>query len=309
MNRILDKQWLAENVWRFRIEAPLIARRRKAGQFIMLRVREGGERIPLTIADAETTEGSITLIVQQVGKTTSLLADLNVGDFIPDVAGPLGKPTHVEKLGTVVVIGGGIGIAPAHPIAQALRKAGNRVIGILGGRRAEFVIMEEEMRRACDEILIATDDGSKGVKGLVTAPLKDLIERGEPINQVFAIGSPVMMKAVSDLTRPYALPTVVSLNTLMIDGTGMCGGCRIRFDGQNKFVCVDGPEFDGHKVDFDNMLARLGTYVRQERQAFDEYAKSHVCRLERQAKTAENPASGSSPKPKGTRVKGRGGFE
>ncbi len=274
MNRILAKKKLAEKVWYYRIEAPLIAKRRKAGQFIMLRLWEGGERIPLTIADADPEEGSITLIVQEVGKTTVMMADLEVGDFILDLAGPLGKPTHVEKVGTVVMVGGGIGVAPAHPIAQAMKAAGNKVISILGARNKELIIMEEETRRASDEVLIVTDDGSYGVKGFVTTALQGLIDKGEKIDMVIAIGPPIMMKFVSELTRPYKIHTVVSLNTIMIDGTGMCGGCRVLIDGKNKFVCVDGPEFDGHKVDFDNMMARQRAYVEAESQSLQNFEKA-----------------------------------
>ncbi len=291
MNKILDKKQLADRIWYYRIHAPLIAKRRKPGQFIILRVWDGGERIPLTIADADTDEGSITLIVQEVGKTTAMLADLNIGDDILDLAGPLGHPTHIDNFGTVVMVGGGIGTAPAHPIAQAMKAAGNRVITIIGARNTDLIVMEEEMRRASDEVIIVTDDGSAGEKGFVTNALQKLIDDGVKIDQVVAIGPPIMMKFVSDLTRPYKIPTVVSLNTIMIDGTGMCGGCRISYDGQNKFVCVDGPEFDGHKVDFDNMMARLSAYREYEQESVHAYEQNghklgeHGCHLQQVAKT------------------------
>jgi ferredoxin--NADP+ reductase len=293
MNKILEKKMLAEKVWYYRVQAPLIAKRRKAGQFIILRVWEGGERIPLTIADADPIEGSITLIVQDVGKTTNMLADLNVGDSILDLAGPLGKATHVEKFGTVVMVGGGIGIAPAHPIAQAMNAAGNKVISIIGARNKDLLIMEEEMRKASDEVIIMTDDGSHGRKGFVTNALKDLIDGGEKVDLVVAIGPPVMMKFVSQLTKPYGIHTVVSLNTIMIDGTGMCGGCRITYNGENRFVCVDGPEFDGHLVDFDNMMARQAAYRQYEEESRIDWEESghkilsSGCRLNEHLKRVE----------------------
>lgn len=285
MNRILEKTKLAEKVWRYRVEAPRIAKRRKPGQFIILRLWEGGERIPLTIADADEIEGSITLVVQEVGKTTSMMADLEVGDSILDLAGPLGNPTHIERLGTIVMIGGGIGIAPAHPIAQGMKKAGNKVISILGARNADLLIMQEEMEKASDEVIVVTDDGTAGEKGFVTDALQKLIDERKRIDEVIAIGPPIMMKFVSELTKPYGIKTLVSLNTIMIDGTGMCGGCRITYGGKNKFVCVDGPEFDGHLVDFDNMMKRQNAYKNEERQSLSDFeANGHKiaqsgCRL------------------------------
>ena len=274
MNKILEKRKLADKVWYYRVEAPRVAKRRKAGQFVVIRVWEGGERIPLTIADADPEEGSITLIVQEVGKTTAMMARLGTGDFILDLAGPLGRPTHVEKFGTVVMVGGGIGIAPAHPIAQAMKAAGNKVVSILGARSKDLFIMEDEIRKTSDETIIVTDDGSYGEKGFVTTALQKLIDDRVPIDLVVAIGPPIMMKFVSKLTKPYGIKTIVSLNTIMIDGTGMCGGCRILYGGENKFVCVDGPEFDGHLVDFDNMMARLQAYVEYERRAMEEWEKA-----------------------------------
>ncbi|MFO7936306.1 MAG: sulfide/dihydroorotate dehydrogenase-like FAD/NAD-binding protein [Kiritimatiellia bacterium] len=261
MNKIVNKEQLSEEVFRMEIEAPLIAEERKPGQFIILQVDDDfGERIPLTIADADEGKGTITLIFQSVGKSTHLLADFNVGDSIPDLVGPLGTPTHIEKLGHVVCVGGGIGVAPLHPIAQAMKKAGNKVTIIMGARNKDLLIMEKEMRAIADDLIVMTDDGSYGRKGLVTEPLKELCEQSPKPDQAVIIGPPVMMKFGAETTRPYNVPTVVSLNTIMIDGTGMCGGCRVTVGGETKFVCVDGPEFDGHLVDFDNMIKRLGTY-------------------------------------------------
>lgn len=264
MNRIVEKRALADRVWLLRIEAPRIAKKRKAGQFIMVRAHEGGERIPLTIADADPETGTISLVIQVVGKSTSALCSLEEGDSVLDLAGPLGKATHIDFFGTVVMVGGGIGVAPLHPIAQAMKAAGNKVISILGARNKSLFILMDEMKRASDEVRIVTDDGSQGRKGLVTDELKALIETGVKIDMVVAIGPAIMMKAVSEVTRPHEIPTVVSLNPVMVDGTGMCGGCRVLIDGKNKFVCVDGPEFDGHLVDFDNMMSRQRAYSESE---------------------------------------------
>jgi ferredoxin--NADP+ reductase len=287
MNRLLDKRKLADRVWMYVVDAPRVARKRKAGQFVILRLWEGGERIPLTIADADPVAGTVTLVVQEVGKSTAMMARMNPGDEIRDFVGPLGAPTHIEKVGTVVMVGGGIGIAPAHPIAQAMKQAGNHVISILGGRTRSLVIMEEEMRRASHEVVVVTDDGSYGEKGFVTTVLKRYVEEPGRVNLVVAIGPAVMMKAVSELTRPYGIHTVVSLNTIMVDGTGMCGGCRVSVGGENKFVCVDGPEFDGHLVDFDNMMARQRAYLEEEKAAMAGWQEAgepgiHECRLNRQ---------------------------
>ncbi len=264
MSRIIEKRKLADKVWYFRVEAPQIARRRKAGQFVVLRLWDGGERFPLTIADADPDEGSITLIVQAVGKSTAMMCELEAGDDILDLVGPLGRPTHIERFGTVVMIGGGIGIAPIHPITQAMKAAGNRTISILGARSGDLIILEREMRAVSDDLIVVTDDGSYGEKGLVTGALQRLIDGGTHIDLVLAVGPPIMMGAVAELTRPYGVKTIVSLNTIMIDGTGMCGGCRIRYDGRNSFVCVDGPEFDAHKVDFPAMMMRLQAYRESE---------------------------------------------
>jgi len=276
MNKILEKLQLSDQVFKMKLEAPLIAEERKAGQFVIVQKDTNyGERIPLTIADADPEEGSITIIFQTVGKTTIELSQFEPGDYIENVLGPLGKPTHIEKVGTVVCVGGGIGVAPMHPIAQAMKEAGNRVIIIIGARTKELVIMEEEMKKIADELILVTDDGSYGRKALVTEPLKELCENDKP-DQVVAIGPPIMMKFCAETTRPFGVPTVVSLNTIMVDGTGMCGGCRVTVGGKTKFVCVDGPEFDGHQVDFDNMMLRLGAY-----KGYEEEAR-HKCHLEEQ---------------------------
>ncbi|HUX14499.1 MAG TPA: sulfide/dihydroorotate dehydrogenase-like FAD/NAD-binding protein [Spirochaetia bacterium] len=279
MHKIIEKQQLSEQVFRMKIEAPLIATERKAGQFVILQLDTNfGERIPLTIADADAAEGTVTIIFQAVGKTTINLSRYEVGQSIANVLGPLGNPTHIEKFGTVVCVGGGIGVAPMHPIAQAMKQAGNRVIIIMGARTRELVIMEEEMRAIADELILVTDDGSYGRKALVTEPLKELCAQtdGKP-DLVVAIGPPVMMKFCAATTRPFSVPTVVSLNTIMVDGTGMCGGCRVTVGEETKFVCVDGPEFDGHQVDFENMLKRLGSYRGQEERA------RHACVLDAEA--------------------------
>jgi ferredoxin--NADP+ reductase len=270
------------------VEAPLIARERKPGQFIILQIDDQlGERIPLTIADADPAKGSITLIFQAVGRTTHLLAEKQEGDTIAALLGPLGQPTHIEKVGHAVCVGGGIGVAPLHPIAQALKAAGNRVTIIIGARNRSLIILEEEMRRIADELIIVTDDGSYGRKALVTEPLKELCEQTPKPDLAVAIGPPIMMKFCAETTRPYGVHTVVSLNTIMIDGTGMCGGCRVTVGGKTKFVCVDGPEFDGHLVDFDNMMKRLRAYKPRE----DADHQAHHCRLEAEAARL-NPKSG-----------------
>ncbi len=274
MNKIVKKEQLSDGVFRMEIESPLIAQERKPGQFIILQVDDDfGERIPLTIADADPDAGTITIIFQSVGKTTHLLAELNAGDSIPDLLGPLGQPAHIEKVGHVVCVGGGIGVAPLFPIVQAMKKAGNRVTVIMGARNKSLLIMEDEMRAIADEVIVMTDDGSYGRKGLVTVPLKELCELDPKPDQAVIIGPPIMMKFGAETTRPYAVPTMVSLNTIMIDGTGMCGGCRVTVGDETKFVCVDGPEFDGHLVDFDNMINRLGAYKSRE----DKDLAEHHC--------------------------------
>jgi len=281
MNKILFKRQLSQDVFMMRLKAPLIAEERSAGQFIILQIDDDyGERIPLTIADADTKEGSITIIFQVVGKTTLQLSRLNIGDQLPTLVGPLGKPTLIENFGTVVCVGGGIGSAPLHPIAQALKKAGNNVITIIGARTKDLIILEEEMKKIADEFILCTDDGSYGRKALVTEPLKEICQRDPKPNMVIAIGPPIMMKFCAETTRPFEVFTQVSLNTIMVDGTGMCGGCRVNVGNEIKFVCVDGPEFDGHKVDFNNMMARLNSYKDIERD-------KHSCFLEQEIKAKE----------------------
>jgi ferredoxin/flavodoxin---NADP+ reductase len=281
MSKILFKKQLSNDVFLMKLHAPLIAEERSAGQFIMLQVDEDyGERIPLTIADADINEGSITIIFQVVGKSTKQLSELIEGNDIPTLVGPLGKPTHIENFGRIICVGGGIGVAPLHPIAQALKKAGNHVTIIIGARTKELIILEEEMKNIADEFIIVTDDGSYGRKALVTAPLKEKCELNPKPNMVIAIGPPIMMKFCSETTRPFGVFTQVSLNTIMVDGTGMCGGCRVNVGNEVKFVCVDGPEFDGHKVDFINMMARLGSYKQIEKEA-------HNCYLEQEIKNRE----------------------
>ncbi len=271
MNKILEKEFISPQVFRLAVEAQDIARKRKAGQFIILRTCDVGERIPLTIADADAEKGTIELVVQIVGKSTKELSKFEVGDEICDFVGPLGRPTHIELYGTVIIIGGGVGIAPSHPIAQAMKAAGNNVISILGGRSKDLVIMEEKMGACSDRVLITTDDGSYGEKGLVTDALQKLIDEGLKIDMVVAVGPPIMMKFVALLTKKYEIPTMVSLNTIMVDGTGMCGACRVTVGDSTKFVCVDGPEFDGHKVDFDEMMKRQRMYEVQEKESMDRY--------------------------------------
>lgn len=259
MNKIISKEHFSEKVFKLVIEAPLIAKSRKAGHFVIVRVGDKGERMPLTIAEADPVKGTITLVVQKVGLSSTRLCELNEGDYITDVVGPLGKATHIENFGTVVCAGGGVGVAPMLPIVQALKAAGNKVITVLAGRSKELIILENEMRASSDEVIIMTDDGSYGKKGLVTEGIEEVIKR-EKVDKCFAIGPAIMMKFVCLLTKKYEIPTDVSLNTIMVDGTGMCGACRITVGGKTKFVCVDGPEFDGHQVDFDEMLKRMGAF-------------------------------------------------
>jgi len=289
MNEIIEKKELSEGVFQVKVSNPNIARERKAGQFVIVQLdTDFGERIPLTIADADPEEGWVMLIFQAVGKTTTLLANLNVGDKIANLLGPLGKPTHIENFGRVVCVGGGIGVAPLHPIAKALKEAGNHVTVIIGARNKSLVILEDEMRAIADDLIICTDDGSYGRKDLVTAPLKELCEKDPKPDMAVAIGPPIMMKFCAETTRPYKVYTVVSLNTIMIDGTGMCGGCRVTVGDETKFVCVDGPEFDGHLVDFDNMMQRLGAYKTQEKEA------AHTCRMQKQADAIEAKRNANS---------------
>jgi ferredoxin--NADP+ reductase len=269
---IVEKEILAPTISKYVIKAPFIARKRKAGNFVMIRIEQGGERIPLTIADGDIAAGTITLIVQAIGKTTKHLNTKNAGDTILDVVGPLGNPTPIENHGTVACVGGGVGTAELYPIAKALKEAGNTIHTIIGGRSKELVILEKEMKGCSDAVYPTTDDGSYGRKGLVTDQLKDLLDEPYGIKAVYAIGPLPMMKAVSNLTRPYGVKTFVSLNTIMVDGTGMCGGCRVTVDGKMKFACVDGPEFDGHKVDFDELMMRNRSYVDMEKASDERFA-------------------------------------
>ncbi len=275
-HRVLSNESVSANVGKMVVEAPYIAAHRKAGQFIILRINETGERIPLTIAAADAGAGTITLYYQVVGKTTRHLKELAPGDTIEDIAGPLGHPTEIRKYGTAVCIGGGIGIAPLYPIATALGEAGNRVINIIGARNSDLLIMEEELSRAGEEIVVCTDDGSRGRKAFVTEALQEVLDR-EPVNIVVAVGPVPMMKAVSEMTKPRGIKTMVSLNSIMIDGTGMCGGCRVTVGGERRFTCVDGPEFDGHQVDFTELTERLGTYRDAEKDSMERF--EHQCRL------------------------------
>lgn len=270
MNKILRKEQFSENVFLFEIEAPLIAKSRKAGNFIIIRVDKNGERIPLTIADADVNKGTITIVVQRVGLSSQKLCGLNEGDVIADVVGPLGNPTHIENFGTVVCAGGGVGVAPMLPIIRALKAAGNRVLSVIAGRNKDLIILEDEVRVSSDELIIMTDDGSYGEKGVVTVGIETFIKQ-EHVDKVFAIGPPVMMKFCCMLTQKYNIPTDVSLNTIMVDGTGMCGACRLTIGGKTKFVCIDGPEFDGALVDWDEMLKRMGTFKRAEQEEMEHY--------------------------------------
>lgn len=259
MFKIIDKEHFSEHVVKFEVEAPEIARSRRPGHFVIVRVGDGGERIPLTIAASDPERGSITLVVQEVGVSTRKICALNVGDCFTDIVGPLGQATHIGKVGTVVCCGGGVGVAPLLPIVRAMKEAGNRVVTILAARTAELVILRDQVAPYSDEVIVMTDDGSLGRRGLVTEGLEDVINR-EKVDQVVAIGPAVMMKFVAKLTKKYNIPTMVSLNTIMVDGTGMCGACRVTVDGKTRFVCIDGPEFDAHKVDFDEMIMRLRSY-------------------------------------------------
>ena len=273
MFKILEKKFLSENVAKLVIEAPYIAKSRRAGHFIILRIDKNGERIPLTISDADVEKGTISLIVQRVGVSSHKLCAMNAGDFILDVVGPLGKATHITNVGTVLCAGGGVGVAPLFPIVQAMKLAGNRVITIIAARNKDLVILENEMREYSDELIVMTDDGSKGTKGLVTQGMEEVILR-EKVNQAIVIGPAIMMKFAALTTKKYDIPTMASLNTIMVDGTGMCGACRVSVGGKTEFVCVDGPEFDAHKVNFDEMLSRLGAYKDKESENYEAYVKS-----------------------------------
>lgn len=259
MNKIVEKRHFSEKVVELIVEAPLIARSRRAGHFVIVRADEHGERIPLTIADADKDKGTITLVVQAVGKSSQKICSKEAGEYLHDVVGPLGQATHIEKVCTVVCCGGGVGVAPLLPIIRAMKAAGNRVVSVLAGRTKDLIILEDEVRASSDEVVIMTDDGSYGNKGLVTNGVEDVINR-EKVDLVVTIGPAIMMKFVALLTKKYEIPTMCSLNTIMVDGTGMCGACRVTVGGKTKFVCIDGPEFDAHQVDFDEMLMRLHSY-------------------------------------------------
>jgi ferredoxin--NADP+ reductase len=278
-HRIVSKKQLSEHVFTAEIEAPLVAQARKPGQFVIISTNnEYAERIPLTIAGADPQNGTIRLVWQRVGKTTAELADLNAGDEILNVVGPLGRPTHIENFGSVVCVGGGIGNAPLLPIARALKEADNKVVIIIGARNKELLILEDEFAQISDELIVTTDDGSYGRKAMVTEPLKEVCRRRPKPDQAFVIGPAIMMKFCCEVTKEFDVPTQVSLNTIMVDGTGMCGGCRVEVDGRPKFVCVDGPEFDGHKVNFDLMMKRLDTYKAYEQESYEQH-KKHGCKI------------------------------
>lgn len=302
MNKIVRKVQFSENVFMFEIEAPLIAKSRKAGNFVIVRVDSKGERMPLTIADADIAKGTITLVVQKVGLSSQKLCNLNEGDMIADLVGPLGNPTHIENFGTVICAGGGVGVAPMLPIIKALKAAGNRVLSVLAGRNKDLIILEDEVRKHSDEIIIMTDDGSYGEKGVVTVGIEKLINQEPVINKVFAIGPPIMMKFCCLLTQKYNIPTDVSLNTIMVDGTGMCGACRLTIGGKTKFVCIDGPEFDGALVDWDEMFKRMGTFKQVEREEMEHY-EEHLCTVKtednecKESTTTTSEAGGTTTEP------------
>lgn len=281
---ILEKTDLAAKVYRYIIAAPDVARKAKAGQFVILRLHDGGERIPITLADWNSNQGTITLYVQAIGKTTTMMSMMKVGDKLMDVVGPFGLPSHVEKGRTLVALGGGFGIAAIHPIVRAHKLIGNKTISIIGARTKELMLMEDEMRAISDEVRIATDDGSYGIKGFVTTILRKMLEDKEPMDVVLAIGPVVMMKAVADLTRSYGVPTLVSLNPIMMDGTGMCGACRVVVNNKMQFACVDGPEFDAHLVDFELLMARQKMYSPQEKLSMEIFDK--ICQTHEQRETA-----------------------
>jgi len=273
MNKILEKEYFSDKVVKLVVENPLIAKSRKPGNFVMLRIGEDGERFPLTIAGADPVKGTITLVVQIMGVSSSKLVALEVGDSITDLVGPLGKPTHIEKIGTILAAGGGVGVAPLLPIVEAFKKAGNRVITVIAARNKDLIILEDEIRKWSDELIVMTDDGSHGRKGLVTVGMEEIIQR-EKVDECIVIGPAIMMKFASLLTKKYNIPTQASLNSIMVDGTGMCGACRVTVGGKTRFTCVDGPEFDAHQVDFDEMLMRLGGYTQEEKKATEIYSQN-----------------------------------
>jgi ferredoxin--NADP+ reductase len=280
MYQILHKEKLGPDIYMYRFRAPDVARNRKPGQFVIVRIAENGERIPITITDVDTDEGSITLIVQAVGKTTLQMAQMKEGDFIPTITGPLGEPTRIEKVGRVLCVGGGIGIAPLFPVAEGMKDIGNHVTSILGARSSNLLILIERMREVSHELIVTTDDGTEGEKGLVTDVIRELVGKGKVYDLCIAMGPPIMMKFVCVLTKELNIPTIVSLNPIMVDGTGMCGCCRVTVGDEIKFACVDGPEFDGHKVDFDELMARLAIYKAEEKEALEYYYSKAGCRLD-----------------------------
>jgi len=273
MNKIVVKEQLNTNVVKLVIDAPRIAQKRKAGHFVIVKINKKGERIPLTIADADPDKGTITLVIQKVGVTSHKLSLMEKGDYIDDVVGPLGHATEISDVGTVLCAGGGVGIAPLLPIARAFKEAGNRVLSVLAARSRDLIILEDEMRECSDEVIIMTDDGSYGKQGLVTHGMEEILDRGK-VNLAVAIGPAIMMKFASLTTKKYNVPTIASLNTIMVDGTGMCGACRVTVDGKTKFVCVNGPEFDAHKIDYDEMIMRLGAYEDQERKDYEKFIET-----------------------------------
>lgn len=279
MHTIVKKEIVTERTWHMRVEAPLVARKCQAGQFLILRIHENGERIPLTIADWDREAGTIDIYFQEIGASTELLATLGEGEAILDVVGPLGNPSHVEKLdGTFVMVGGGFGIAAGYPVARAYKEAGNRVIAVLGAKTRGLLICEEMLKAICDEVYVATNDGSYGKQGMVSDVLQGLLDEGEDIRLIFPVGPPIMMKVISQMTLPLKIKTVVSLNSVMVDGTGMCGSCRVTVAGKTRFVCSEGINFDGHEVDWDEMMSRQKMYSRQEAEALEHYHEHGACR-------------------------------
>jgi len=278
LNEIVFKKVLCPNITMFKIKTPELVERAEAGQFVILRAYEESERIPMSIGGLDRENGLLTIVVMEVGKSSAEIVRMEVGEHFMDVVGPLGVPTHIEDFGgTCVVIGGGVGIPPIRPIAEALKDKGNKVVGIIGARSQDLLIFEEELGEICDDLIITTDDGSKGMKGFVTHALQKMIDDGENVKFVMAVGPVIMMKNIAKTTEPYGISTWVSLNPIMVDGTGMCGGCRVSVDGKSKFACVDGPDFDGHKVDFDELMQRQAMYKDQEKVAYDDYL--HKCKI------------------------------
>ncbi|MBR6272720.1 MAG: sulfide/dihydroorotate dehydrogenase-like FAD/NAD-binding protein, partial [Bacteroidales bacterium] len=295
MNKIVRKEQFSEKVYLLEVEAPLIAKSRKAGNFVIVRVDQQGERMPLTIAEADIKRGTITLVVQKVGLSSTKLCNLNEGDSVADVVGPLGNPTHIENFGTVICAGGGVGVAPMLPIIQALKAAGNRVLSVLAGRSKDLIILEDKVRESSDDVIIMTDDGSYGEKGVVTVGIEKFIEQEEHVDKIFAIGPPIMMKFSNLTAQKHGIPCEVSLNTIMVDGTGMCGACRLTIGGKTKFVCIDGPEFDGALVDWDEMFKRMGTFKKAELEEMEHF-EEHL-----------NKDQGAGCKEQGARCKEQGG--